>query len=87
MRVYRVQLTEKETYGDLEVKIPDGYQDTGEFRPYRSGDIILDEDGTALKVNHQGPEFIPYIILRQKPEFRDKYRFAKGKQPRAPKYG
>lgn len=68
--------------------IPEGYE-MAEFRQFRKGDTILGlATNCVMDVNWDAkPSNGPFIILRKKREFHEKYRFAKGLQPRQPKSG
>lgn len=93
MKVSELDITFTPTYNPSDIYggnavIPEGYE-LVDFRPFRNGDTILglathcvmDVTWDAKPING------PFIILRKKREFHEKYKFASGEQPRPPKTG
>jgi hypothetical protein len=57
--------TPNQHYGFDWQKAIEGYKWI-DFRPYKSGETILTLPGKVITVDHDGPEYIPYLILRKK---------------------
>lgn len=64
---FEYTITPKDIYGTNSPEIPEGWELTGEFRPWRPGDYFLNsEDAVEPVVVSHGPSGSPRLILRRK---------------------
>lgn len=64
----------EDVYGTAAPEVPQGYELTGEFRPYKAGETVLLTNGEgAHKTFADGDALYPRLILRATPTIRDIY--------------